>query len=306
MMETKSIQLKQSGACQLEAVVLTLGVVDSDGDLVERGAFGEQHVPFLWSHNHSMLPLGKARVFERGNDVVAEVEVLDTATCDWLKLDFATGPRQEYSIGFVIPEGGSTVERLDDGSRVRVISAIDLLEISGVVRGAARDTRTVGVKEEKSCDCGCGGDCEQSERERMELEIATLDAVIGYKRMQVAELRKWSYVDAGPYTDRWGLKCAERAARDLGIPVPKMRRLRRASWLKCDVPTFKLGRSIRGAHSEGVVYIVDGLDAADTTETVGHEVAHYAEFRKNRRTGEEFAKMYGEIFAATWAPGAAA
>lgn len=303
-METKQFTAATDSSCQFQAVIATLNATDSDNDVVLPGAFGNREgIPVLVAHDSNRIPVGKVDIFEQGDEVVATGELIDLEACRWLRFDAAKPPsRQEFSWGF-IPTKVSFGEH--DGEEVRFIQDLDLLEVSLVLRGASVNTRLLDVKS-MTCSCGCDGDCEQSEREQMELEIATLDAVIGYKQLQVAELRKWSYVDAGEYHDPLGVKMAKFAARELGVPVPPMRRLRRASWLKCDVPTFKIGREVLGLHKKGVVYILDGLDSDDTAEVVAHEIAHYAEHRKGRKTGEEFATMFGEIFAATWAPRAVA
>lgn len=137
------------------ARIAILSAVDSDGDTYEKGAFGEQFVQILAAHNWSSIPLGKARVFERGDEALAELH-LNLATAagkEWhaaLKFDLegccgGESPAiQEWSYGFRVLDAGFE-ER--DGSRVRVLKRLAIHEVSPVVKGAGVGTATLTMKQ---------------------------------------------------------------------------------------------------------------------------------------------------------------
>lgn len=135
-----------------EAVIATTGVVDSDGDVIAGGAMEGNTVPILPAHDSSSVPLGKARVEEREDQVVAvgKFNMDIQAAREWfsaIKADLADPPAKfEYSWGF-IPTKFRFEER--DDMQVRVIEELDLLEVSPVLRGASVGTGTLSAKERR-------------------------------------------------------------------------------------------------------------------------------------------------------------
>ena len=135
-----------------EAVIATLGSVDSDGDVVEKGAFkGTAPVPILPSHDSSHVPIGKVfQITEKGNEVIAkgQFNMSVSAGADWfaaIKADIDTPPAvMEYSWGYV-PTKFHFEDR--DDEMVRVLEGLDLLEVSPVLRGASVGTRTLSAKQ---------------------------------------------------------------------------------------------------------------------------------------------------------------
>jgi hypothetical protein len=139
-------------------VIATLNVVDSDGDVTLPGFFGEQTAQAIGAHNWGSVPIGKSRVFEQGNEALAELR-FNLATMggkDWyeaIKFDFDNQPtRQQYSYGFSIRPGGARSGEFE-GHEVRFLGPLpdgtpgaDVHEVSPVLLGAGVDTRTVGVK----------------------------------------------------------------------------------------------------------------------------------------------------------------
>lgn len=133
-----------------EAIIATFDVVDSDGDVVERGAFGDLPASVLPVHNQQHVPIGKARVEERGDSAVAVgLFNLDIqAGREWhssLKFDLANlaPPVQQWSWGFrpTKAQPGSV-----EGVPVRRLIEVDLREISPVLRGASVGTGTLTAK----------------------------------------------------------------------------------------------------------------------------------------------------------------
>ncbi len=150
MDERKRIELKKldddgTGLAQ----IATLSAVDHDGDTYAPGAFGKQDVQILAGHSWAGVPLGKGRVFEKGDHAFAEFRLnLDIpAGKDWhqaLKFDMANGaPLTEWSYGYRVLESS---EEVRDGKAVRVLEKLAVHEVSPVVQGAGIDTHTVTVK----------------------------------------------------------------------------------------------------------------------------------------------------------------
>lgn len=132
-----------------EAVIATFGVVDSDGDIVEPGAFSDRPAPIMPAHDHGSVALGKARIEERGEQAVAVGRFnLDVAAArDWhsaIKFDLADPPAvQEWSWGYYVLDGAPGES---EGRQVRRLHSLDVTEISPVLRGASVGTRTLAAK----------------------------------------------------------------------------------------------------------------------------------------------------------------
>jgi len=152
-MQTKMMTVTEMGdSGKGLALIANLAEVDHDGDTYEKGAFswkGDQWCPLLTAHDRRGMQWGKARVFEDGDAAYAELHAnLETQIGrDWhsaLKFDLATGkPVQEYSYGFDPVDADFQVR---GESRVRVLKRLDVHEVSPVVRGAGRGTRTIDMK----------------------------------------------------------------------------------------------------------------------------------------------------------------
>lgn len=136
------------------ARIAILSAVDRDGDTYQPGAFswkegGHQWVQILPAHDWRAMPLGKARVYEAGDEVLADLSLnLDTqAGRDWhaaLKFDLAKGTAiQEWSYGFDVIDMDYQVR---GDSRIRVLKQLDVMEVSPVLRGAGVGTGTVAMK----------------------------------------------------------------------------------------------------------------------------------------------------------------
>ncbi len=166
------------------ARIATLNVIDSDGDITLPGAFGEQNVKVLPTHNWGAVPLGKARVFEKGDEVLAEFQInLDTAGGqDWhsaLKFDLADGKGLiEWSYGFTIDDSETETR---DGESIRLLKKLTVHEVSPVMLGAGVNTGTVAIK-------GDGGKSGLSLLDHIKAALDQVEAV--NKRIaEVAELR---------------------------------------------------------------------------------------------------------------------
>ena len=135
------------------ARIATLSAVDEDGDTYAEGAFGEQAVKVMAAHNWTVVPIGKARVFEESDEALAEFQLnLESPTArEWhaaLKFDLDAErsggrPLQEWSYGFRVVDAETETR---DGERVRILKRLKLHEISPVVVGAGVGTATLALK----------------------------------------------------------------------------------------------------------------------------------------------------------------
>ena len=147
--------IKQAGeGGTFEAVIATFGKIDHDNDIVEPGAFGDATVSVLPAHDSMHVPLGKARIEERGDQAVAvgrfNLEIPSAA--DWhnaLKFDLEHAPSiQQWSWDFRPVE---TAQEHIDGEQIRRLIKLDTMEISPVLRGSSVGSRTISVKAEGAC-----------------------------------------------------------------------------------------------------------------------------------------------------------
>ena len=135
------------------ALLANMKDVDKDGDTYSKGAFswksGGQWAPIVPAHNWKEMPFGKARVFEDGDEAIAELKLnLDThAGRDWhaaLKFDLETGnPVQQWSYGYDVLDFANESR---GGQKVRNLKKLNVLEVSPVIVGAGKGTRTLEMK----------------------------------------------------------------------------------------------------------------------------------------------------------------
>lgn len=165
-MEKKSvsIEIKSESEGVVTARFATLGVKDLDGDVTERGAFGKQRVK-VSSFNHSSwgngLPVGVGEIYEKGDEVLAELKFFMDTTHgrDHFETVKGLGDLGEWSYGFDIQEYRQPDESERQKGVRRVLKKLNVFEVSPVLRGAGIGTATLGVK----CDACAAKDGEKSE-----------------------------------------------------------------------------------------------------------------------------------------------
>lgn len=156
--ETKVVDEKQG---IVEAFVNTMGVVDSDGDIITASAFnrsiGSLPIPVLSTHNQSDV-VGKvisAKAIEtNGEDgphrLHATIQMNMETQAGREAFSNVSGEFvREWSVGFNMPKEGSKFETID-GNPVRIISDLDWVETSTVIRGASPETQTISAKDAES------------------------------------------------------------------------------------------------------------------------------------------------------------
>lgn len=132
----------------VEALFSTFDVVDHDGDVTEKGAFGDQKVRIsAYNHGswHGALPVGKGIISETDGGAVLKGQFfLDTtAGRDTFEVVKEMGDLQEWSYGYDVIEAEQGTK---DGQDVQVLKKLKVHEVSPVLLGAGIDTRTLAVK----------------------------------------------------------------------------------------------------------------------------------------------------------------
>lgn len=147
--ETKSFvrqpALKASGTGEVSAVVATFGVVDRDGDVIERTAFQDgQAVPTTWAHDWSK-PIGRGTIRTTPTEAIFDGLFFLTTTAgkEAYETVKAAGDLQEWSWGFAILDATYDVVH---GQNVRRIRKTEVFEVSPVLVGAGMNTRTLAIK----------------------------------------------------------------------------------------------------------------------------------------------------------------
>lgn len=130
---------------RLKAAFSVFDEIDSDGDIVRASAFTDgQAVPLVWAHDWSK-PIGKGIV--RVTNKHAEFDgafFTDTAAgMDAYRTVKAMGDLQEFSWSFQILQSGKTKHGDKDA---REITKATVFEVSPVLVGANRNTRTLAIK----------------------------------------------------------------------------------------------------------------------------------------------------------------
>lgn len=146
------VEIKDAEKGEVAAIFSTFDVIDSDGDVTLKGAFTDGAPVAISAYGHQSwkgaLPVGKGRIRETSTEAVMEGRFfMDTThgadTFRTVKAMSEDDNLQEwsYSLANVKSEPG-TVE----GKRVRVLKAIDVTEVSPVLKGAGVNTRTLTTK----------------------------------------------------------------------------------------------------------------------------------------------------------------
>ncbi len=153
-MQTKMLTIKEMDeAGKGLARIATLSIVDHDGDTYLPGAFGwkagGQWCSILPAHDRRATPLGKARVYEDGDQALAELVFnLELPEAKgWhsaIMFDLSNGESvQEYSYGYNLVEFDYQTRGND---RVRQFKKVEVLEVSPVLKGAGIGTGTLSMK----------------------------------------------------------------------------------------------------------------------------------------------------------------
>src|SRR3990167_10749835 len=142
---TAPFKIKDDSTGAVEAAFSVFNIIDSDGDVVRPGAFKDgQEVPMVWAHQwdkpvgRGVVKVGRKQAIFDGNfflDTQAGMEAYRTVK--------NMGNLQEWSFGFRVLEA-------EDGQfedmGVQFLKKLELFEVSPVLVGANRETRTLAIK----------------------------------------------------------------------------------------------------------------------------------------------------------------
>lgn len=166
------------------AAFAKLGVKDLDGDLTERGAFGEQKVRVSSFGHRSWggeLPVGRGRIYEKGDEALAELSFFMDTTHgrDHFRTIKGLGDLGEWSYGFDVAEEAAPDEEQRQQGIVRILKRLVVHEVSPVLRGAGVGTRTLAVKSKDGDEPKPDAEAEKAtaEREAFEAEVGTYEAL---------------------------------------------------------------------------------------------------------------------------------
>jgi HK97 family phage prohead protease len=130
---------------RLKAAFSVFDEIDSDGDIVRASAFTDgQAVPLVWAHDWTK-PVGKGviRVTQKHAEFDGAFFTDTAAGMDAYRTVKAMGELQEFSWGFQILQSGKTRHGDKDA---REITKATVFEVSPVLVGANRNTRTLAIK----------------------------------------------------------------------------------------------------------------------------------------------------------------
>lgn len=157
----KSTEMPVHGV-DVEKGIVTLyasafGNVDSDGDVMEKGAFtktiqergpasGRSRIKHLYQHDR-MNPIGIPITIEQDDfGLLIQSKVSDVKNGDYLKL-YRDGVITEHSIGFeIVKSDRKSSWNEGAGEDVQFIKEVKLWEYSAVTWGANENTPVVGMK----------------------------------------------------------------------------------------------------------------------------------------------------------------
>ena len=158
MSDAKAVDASQG---LVEAFTNTMGVIDSDGDIIDPIAFNGSiaknlPLPVLAGHDqHSVV----GKVISARPVHIADDEY-KLYTLMQMNMETQGGKEafsnvsgnfvREWSVGFNVPEEGWEIEG-SGKSQTRRIKELDWVEVSTVIRGASPATATISAKSEDDC-----------------------------------------------------------------------------------------------------------------------------------------------------------
>ncbi len=304
------------GTGAFRATIATLApAVDSDGDVTLPGAFPDGKSVAVSAFGHGSwsgdLPVGKGVI---GSDArhawVSGKFFLDTsAGVDTYRVVKALGALQEWSFGYEpLKISTDPVELAEYGPDARrILQAIEVYEVSPVLKGAGVNTRTDAIKSRTPVFDLPGRTPDQLALEREKLKF---DQTVS--RLEDLDAKNYLEVDAGqvPYRKRalvdrvLAIVCPELGLRKSAItvlwflpeeahPAAAKAKAYRERYGTIDDAGFR-STPINGKAERGVIWLCALLDGADLVETTAHECRHlYSGFSKRSPVTEYLAHAFG-------------
>lgn len=143
---------------RFEAIVSAFDVLDSQGDVIVRGAFAESiarfaaghGLPVVWSHDYwdpdSIIgEVVEIEETDTGLKVAGVLDIADNPRAASIYRQMRLGRLKEFSIGGVVPDDSWEVVGKGETATVR-IKRLDLWEVGPCFKGANPDTELLSVK----------------------------------------------------------------------------------------------------------------------------------------------------------------
>jgi len=141
-------ELKLSDLGTIEVAFAQLNVIDHDGDVTLPGAFPSKNVP-MSAYGHASwdgaMPVGRGTIREDGDWAVFSGQMFMNTTHgrDAYETLKGLGPLAEFSYGYTVTDSAPGVV---DSKNVRMLKALDVHEVSNVLKGAGLGTHLRAIK----------------------------------------------------------------------------------------------------------------------------------------------------------------
>ncbi len=145
------VTLDADGVGTFRAAIATFDVVDHDGDVTLAGAFknGQAVRIAQWGHNWGVLPSGRGTLDSDAKHAWVDGKFFLNTTHgkDTYETVKQLADLQEWSHGYDVVDGSTDASEVShyDGA-VRILKALDLVEVSPVMLAAGIGTRTENIK----------------------------------------------------------------------------------------------------------------------------------------------------------------
>ncbi|MFN0177177.1 MAG: HK97 family phage prohead protease [Gemmatimonadales bacterium] len=260
------LAIKNADRGEVEAIVATLGVVDREGDIIRPGAIASGSKVKLSSYGHDAIygaaPVGKGAVFVEGQRAIFRGRIFlaterGRETFTVLK---ELGAESEWSIGFRVVGSEVPDEAQRRKGAARILTKLDLLEVSPVLIGAGIGTGTTTVKQ------AAPPPANRRDPDELDREIATRGAVIANAMDRIfPQVPVETTVSASVQADAEAV--AAWAAKRWGVVPPRVR------WF---TPSSHKSAGLFRFADPSAVWLKAGLAGEDLVRVTLHEASHHA------------------------------
>ena len=189
--ETKAITVAIADKGEVEAVFATFDVKDKDGDITLPGAFTEGAAVLISAYGHAswggQLPVGKGTIKTTQKDarLVGKFFLDTVAGREHFAVIKELGAQQEWSYGFDVKGTGEVTPEMEQNGVYRVLTKLEVHEVSPVLLGAGIDTRTVATKEATEAAARAAQDAAAADKAAAEQKAA--DDKVEQARQAIAQ-----------------------------------------------------------------------------------------------------------------------
>jgi hypothetical protein len=291
----RGVEVKSEAEGLVSAVFSTFNVVDRDGDVVLPGAFKSGAPVRISAYGHGswngMLPVGKGNITTNDREAVLTGRFfMDTqAGRETFTVVKELGELGEWSYSL---ENVVAKEGLWQGRKARIISRVDVHEVSPVLKGASIGTRTLATKDATRAEMTAirdslfgeeGGARRELEREYLKMVKTSSLVLYRGEAVQTQDDHREPIPEGRiPERIRGLAKAAAKLAADhLGIEAPQV------FWYE-DRTGQTLGYAYQGYGGE--IWIRHDLRGRELLRVAAHEVSHCKGY------GEPEAQTYERTF----------